>query len=393
MIKHIIMVKGAVETLEYFSMQMAHTFQKQGIDVWFWDMKAPVFSREQLEKRKNYQDTIFLTFNFIGLSEESQFQWEEQSLWEHFGIPCCCIMVDHPMYYYKQLMSEIKNLTIFCIDREHKQFVEEFYPAYGKVRFLPLGGTKISVPEGRRIPFSDKKRDIDVVFTGNYVPIEKLMPHIQHMDQENRDFFFSIIEELIAHPDRSLNEELLGRLRGEIPEITREETLACMYSMTFIDLYVRSYFRREIVCSLAEHDIPVLTVGKDWELAGCKKPENIKMTGQLNSLGCLRYMQRSKIAVNIMPWFKDGAHDRIFNAMLQGCVTVTDSSRYLDEVLTEGKDFVGFTLEERENISDKIKYLFAHPKEAEEIAERGYQTAVAGHTWEVRALEILKGEV
>ena len=34
-ITRIIMIKGAVETLEFFSIQLAKTFEKKGIEVWF----------------------------------------------------------------------------------------------------------------------------------------------------------------------------------------------------------------------------------------------------------------------------------------------------------------------------------------------------------------------
>ena len=113
------------------------------------------------------------------------------------------------------------------------------------------------------------------------------------------------------------------------------------------------------------------------------------MTGQGDSLACLKYMRRAKVSVNIMPWFKDGAHDRIFNAMLQGCVTVTDSSRYLDEIIHDGQDFVKFTLEQREAISQKVQNLLDHPDTAATIAKKGYLLTSQHHTWEQRANTLL----
>lgn len=45
----------------------------------------------------------------------------------------------------------------------------------------------------------------------------------------------------------------------------------------------------------------------------------------------------AKVSLNVMPWFKDGAHDRVFNSILNGAVCVTDPSRYLEEELHEGE--------------------------------------------------------
>ncbi|MCI8482834.1 MAG: glycosyltransferase family 1 protein [Lachnospiraceae bacterium] len=384
-ITRIILIKGAVETLEFFSMQLAETFKQQGLDVWFWDMKSPLDSRETFESFHNYEHTAFLTFNFIGLSGESQFQSAEHiSLWEYYHINIFCIMVDHPMYYYRPLHSGIKKLTLFCIDRDHQRFTQHYYPEYGKVHFLPLAGTLLP---GTLPSFSERKTD--VIFTGNYIVPENLTPHIQHMDAESKDFYFDIIKELIQHPDISMERMLIQRLTREFPQITKEETLSCMYHMIFIDLYVRSWFRREIICSLAEQEIPVAVIGKDWEKAPCRRPENIMIMGQQDSLSCLTAMQTAKISINIMPWFKDGAHDRIFNAMLQGCAVVTDTSHYLKEFLREDRDYVTFSLEQRDIIAEKIQYLLSHPAQAENIAVQGRKTAIQSHTWGNRACRLL----
>lgn len=382
----IIMIKGAVETLEFFSMQMAEAMEQQGIKVWFWDMREPLQSREQFERLDKRTDCVLVTFNFIGLSNEAQFQsGNGTDLWERYGIKSYCIMVDHPMYYYRELISGRKNLTLLCVDRDHRRFVEKYYPEYGRVFFLPLAGTGLA---GTKIPY--EKRDIPIIFTGNYVPLENLMSYTAGMDRETKEFCFDIIGELTAHPDIPLEQELVGRLKKEFPQITREELMNCMYHMVFIDLYVRSYFRGKIICSLAENGYTVHVIGKDWDKAECKCPKNLVMTGQLDSLQCLRYMQRSKIAVNIMPWFKDGAHDRIFNAMLQGCAVVSDTSKYLDEVLHDGEDFLTFPLEQSRKICDKIQYLLKTPKEAGQIAEAGWRNAQKNHTWKNRAEELLR---
>ncbi len=384
--KRIIFIKGAVETLGFFSLQLAEAFESQGVQTWFWDMKAPLQSREAFEKFPSWEGAALLTFNFIGLSKEAQFQYgEEGDIWHMHGIPIYCIMVDHPMYYYRRLEPNIPDLTLICIDRGHQAFVEQFYPGYGKAYFLPLAGTRLSEAG---IPFRERKTD--VVFTGNYVPIQNLMPHIQHMDAESKAFYFDIIQELIKHPDIPMEEALIRRLKQEFPAITREETLSCLHSMVFIDLYVRSHFRQKIICTLAENNISVLAIGKDWEKAGCRCPENIIMAGMQDSRACLQSMEHAKIAVNVMPWFKDGAHDRIFNGMLQGCAAVTDSSKYLDEILLEGTDYTGFSLQSCDGLPQKIMELLENPAKAEKIAQNGFQKACEGHTWAHRACELLK---
>lgn len=383
--RRIILAKHAVETLEFFSMQMGKTFQEAGMEVWFWDLEKPEESRKEFQNFYQKGETIFLTFNFIGLSEENQFEWTgHKSVWEAFEIPCYCIMVDSPIYYFKQLSSVHKHLTLLCIDKQHIKFVEEYYPGYGKVYFLPLGGTKLS----RTLPYKDRKYDI--VFAGNYVALSNLKKHLKGVDKENKEFYFEIIQKLKEEPNLPLEQTMISYLKKEIPKITRHEILACLYGMVFVDLYIRSYFRREIVCLLAEAGIKVVVLGKDWELSECKNMDNLIMTGQVDSKTCLEYMSNAKISLNIMPWFKEGAHDRIFNSMLQGCVSVSDTSKYITETLADKQDYISFSLECREELPKKIKKLLSEPDYAEKIALQGSRKAAKEHTWKQRALTFLE---
>lgn len=41
-----------------------------------------------------------------------------------------------------------------------------------------------------------------------------------------------------------------------------------------------------------------------------------------------------------MPWFKQGAHDRVFNSMLNGAVCVTDTSGYLKDNFIDGENII-----------------------------------------------------
>ena len=90
-----------------------------------------------------------------------------------------------------------------------------------------------------------------------------------------------------------------------------------------------------------------------------------------------------------MPWFKDGTHDRVFTAMLQHTLSLTDDSRYLRENFTDNKELVFYSLEKREELPELVKKLLEKPEKCMKIAERGYESAVQEHTWKQRAEAIL----
>lgn len=71
-------------------------------------------------------------------------------------------------------------------------------------------------------------------------------------------------------------------------------------------------------------------------------------------------ISRSKISVNVMPWFKQGAHDRVFNSMLNGAVCVTDTSGYLKDNFIDGENIIFYNLENIDAAADKIKRLLTN---------------------------------
>lgn len=91
-------------------------------------------------------------------------------------------------------------------------------------------------------------------------------------------------------------------------------------------------------------------------------------------------MEKSKLSLNIMSWHKGGFTERMANIMLAGAVLVTDDTTYLMGKYTD-EDLLTFSLEEREKLSDKIKYLLDYEEYRKKIAQNGKQKTLLQHTW------------
>lgn len=91
---------------------------------------------------------------------------------------------------------------------------------------------------------------------------------------------------------------------------------------------------------LVDAGIQVDVFGKGWDELTCGHPENMILHPQITSEECLKAIAASKISLNVMPWFKDGAHDRVFNSILNGTVSVTDTSKYLCGELKKDRAYV-----------------------------------------------------
>lgn len=389
-IQKLVFFEKGVETLGYFSHEMATAFEQKGYRTFFYDISRRGTDASHLCKFMRTGQTAVITFNFIGLSgEEFLEEPDGRTFWESRQLPVYCILVDHPLYYHKQLSEGISNLTVFCIDREHVAYMKRFYPNT-PCFFLPLAGN-LPMPEAdahkvKELWIPMEKREYDVAFVANYVALPDIKEHFTSLTQEYIDFYYEILRYFRTHPSEGLDLVFEKFVNREIPEATDPELASAFAGMLFLDLYNRTYYRGKTVQQLVDSGIRVHVFGKGWEKLAVEKTENLIQNGrEIQSADCVHALGNAKIALNTMPWFKDGAHDRIFTAMLNGAVSLTDSSRYLRERFTDGKELKFYELDELAQLPAIVEDLLSNPETMCRIAEEGFQQAVIHDTWAQRA--------
>lgn len=397
MIKRIVMMEGGVETLSYFSHQMAQEFQKLGYAVFFYDLKQEESSAGKLRKFIRPRETVLVTFNFQGLEKEVGVYREGIGyLWDTYHIPCYNIAADHPYFYDDRLKDLPEKYRHISIDRRQKAYFEEFYPEYVSRGFLPLAGTGLrqSEDEGEAEPGEAEAQGAaeqaapcyDVILTGNYTKLSFFEPYINWINEEYAAFYRGIIDDLLEHPARTVEEVALAHCEREMGKEPKDQLRIALHKMIFIDLYVRNYWRGKAVRTLVNAGIPVHVVGKGWEeLEDVTHPECLKLHPQTDSVTCLEMLADAKVSLNVMPWFKDGAHDRVFNSILNGAVCVTDPSRYLEEELHEGEGVCYVALQDMDALPEKVKDLLQNDSGRNEIVRRGRAIVEQKHTWAQRA--------
>jgi hypothetical protein len=395
MIKRIVMMEGGVETLSYFSHQMAGEFQKLGYAVFFYDLKQEESSAGKLRKFIRPRETVLVTFNFQGLEKEAGVYREGIGyLWDTYHIPCYNIAADHPYFYDDRLKDLPEKYRHISIDRRQKAYFEEFYPEYVSRGFLPLAGTGLRQGEdeaktGKAGAQGDAEQAApcyDVILTGNYTKLSFFEPYINWINEEYAAFYRGIIDDLLEHPACTVEEVALAHCEREMGKEPNDQLRIALHKMIFIDLYVRNYWRGKAVRTLVNAGIPVHVVGKGWEeLEDVRHPECLKLHSQTASVTCLEMLADAKVSLNVMPWFKDGAHDRVFNSILNGAVCVTDPSCYLEEELHEGEGVCYVALQDMDALPEKVKDLLQNDSGRNEIVQRGRAIVEQKHTWAQRA--------
>jgi hypothetical protein len=378
--KKIVMVIGGVETLEYFTLRMGEAFTRMGYAVFYLDLKDVKQSARRVCKFIKPGETALVTFNFEGLEkEEGVYANGTGYIWDAYGIPCYNIAADHPYYYHDRLCDLPEKYYHISIDRLQEKYFKEFYPEYTHRGFLPLAGTALS--NGQK----SKSRPVDVILTGNYTPPSFCEPYIHQINEEYAAFYQGIIDELIKKPWQTVEEVALRHCEREMGKNDNKDLRIALHRMIFIDLYIRNYWRGAVVRALVEAGIAVDVYGKGWEALSCSHKENLRLHPQTDSITCLKEIGRAKISVNVMPWFKDGAHDRVFNSILNGAVSVSDGSRYLCEELKEGEGVCYYELTDLKKMVQKVKDLLQDEKQMQDIVSKGKEKVLDMHTWEQRA--------
>ena len=382
----IMLFEGDIETQGYFSRQLAAGFEELGHETFMFDLSKSYVSTEKFFRFFEKGNTVLVNFNFHGMSGEEYFLDEnDRSMWDALDIPSYNIVVDHPMYYHHFLEKVPKNYHHVSIDRNHDKYMQRFFPEIRRMPYLPLAGTKLN-PNKSNVPIEYRK--YDVMMVGNYCTPQTFEKFITRIDDEYTAFYYGIIDDLLAHPDRTVEDVVEAHLLDELGEVPEDELKKALAAVTFIDLYVRYTTRGQAVQELVDGGIKVHVFGDGWERLECKHPENLIVMSNLDSEGCLKKLCQTKISLNVMPWFKDGAHDRIFNTMLNGAVCLTDSSVYLDSILHDGTDCSIYSLAQMKKLPEIAGALLANPGKMQSIADEGYQLALAGHTWAHRAKQL-----
>lgn len=382
------MMRGGVETLSFFAEQMARRFEELGSAVFFYDLRDEEGSSRRLRKFLRPGKTALVTFNFQGLErEEGVYKEGVGYVWDGYRIPCYNIVADHPYFYHNRLEGLPEGYRHISVDRCHEAYFKDFYPEYRSAGFLPLAGSRD--PGGAS--FSGAERDIGVVFAGNYTELEFFEPYINWINDEYAAFYRGIIDELIASPEETVEAVVLRHCEREMGEVPRDQLRIALHKMIFIDLYVRNYWRGEAVRSIANAGIPIHVVGDGWQrLEGVSRPECVIAHPQTDTAGCLAMLSRARVSLNVMPWFKDGAHDRVFSSVLCGAVCVTDRSRYLEGELSDGEGVAYYDLGDMGGLPDLVRELLSDESRREDAVSRGFQKISGRHEWAERA-DVLAG--
>lgn len=298
-------------------------------------------------------------------------KYNEQNIWDLFQVECINYLLDHPYHYFDTLESAPSNATVACVDRNHVNYINRFYKHAYKSIFLPLAGEEI---KGNKEKL--RNRSIDILFVGTYKKREEYL--------QLTEFQKNIIQKLINNPYKTLEEVIENDYKEQYLSMDDTIIKTLIEENRIIDMYMKFYYRNKVVKTLVEAGIDVEVYGTGWEEAEYYSNPHFIHQGTLSQEECLNKMLDTKIVLNVMPWFKDGIHDRVLNAMFAGAVCITDDSQYLKEEFEADKEYVSFTLEQIDNLPKIVYKLLNDLDYAQCIVDNASKKIFNKHSWSDR---------
>lgn len=295
---------------------------------------------------------------------------------DYFKCPYFMIYVDPPYYHHVALKEHINNLHTIFLDRGHVEYCKKYYGPFKSVQMGYMLG-----PVGKQIPYGEKK--IDVLFTGSLYDENEFRNKVRTVwdadwavtlydllvkyELENTDVSIeSALEVILKTNNIQYDNELFGSFMNVIG--------------TCAEYFLRGYYRRQIIKRLVDSGITVHIAGNGWEKLYEKCPSNLVLLGSVDFEKTAELMANSKIVLNVMPWFKDGLHDRIPTTMWNGSICVTDTSKYIEEKFVNEGELITFSLKEIDRLPCVLKMLLKDTERANQIAKAG-RKKVEEYSW------------
>lgn len=371
--------------LGFFTGELAAVFTKLGHNVTVIDYSSEKEWFDKFRQTINHSGCDFvLGFNGVGIDATI----DNRSAYDIVNVPFVAALVDHPCHQIIRLDTKMNHLIVACTDKPHLDFLSSYYPQeHIKLKFfLPQAGT-LAQPFNPDC-FDDylEKRTIPVLFAGTFMLPERVWANLSNSDIVS--LTDDIVDCVLAHDCIDLptacNYVLKQRDMELSPELLKK--VYCII-MPMVDKYIRAYCRSRCLEVLAKAEIPVASCSEPGTYLSKEKYKSITFIGTRQYQELLRDLQKTRLFLTPTTNLLYGASERIFNAMLNGAVPVSQAN--YSEEFVDGQDCVLYKWTQLDSLTEKVSGLLANPEKTWQMAKAAGEKAAVRHTWLQRAEKIL----
>lgn len=372
---------SGVESFNYFTNQIATELEGRGVEYFILNLSdysgTGEHSLSALSTFLSSRADMAISFDGLGIKEDLFIE-----LWDSMGTLAVNILMDHPLRFHPTMRKHPRNYVQFCCDRNHVEYVKKYFGQdVSRVEFMPHAGTDMGRPniDGYR------ERPYDVLFSGTFYEPDSYLRKIDQDFANNtllKEFYYNLSDYMIANTSVTTEQAVLDMVSRMNLAFEEEQIRTLFRCAEPMDWMARMYWRMQVVQTIADAGIDIWLLGRGWENHPAATFPNVHIINdRVPFADTLPAMAKAKMNLNVMPWFKDGTHDRIFNILLQGSLPLTDSSQWLLENFRDGKNIAFYSLEKIQEIPQRIQYFLNYPDEAERVIESGYEIVKQNFVW------------
>ncbi len=374
---NVIVFLGRMSTLTFFVDRFLDYAREHDIDCYVVDVNRPeTYNSKEFDEFASRPDTVMFTFNNVGTLLENS---NGENFWKAIGIPVFDYIVDHPRNF-ADLMYQLKcDLYVFALDKDHVEFINNYYRGVKKVYFSPNGGTEFLSD----IPYEE--RTVDVIYMGSCQAQRDDFNVLSEFEDGGAQFYSLVVQMMID--DTMLSTE--GAIKGVLKELKVDLDKESFYNLYMkcaanIEATVRRITKLSGIKALSDAGVHVDIYGENWIDEEYPFGDNIVIHERILVGDLMTILGNSKISLCFMPWFKQGCSEKNLDSMLNGAVCVTDKSRYLEQNYHDGDNIIYFDLNNPEQMAADVSWLLNNPDVAQKIAQKGLETARKYDTWNNR---------
>ncbi|MGN0346151.1 MAG: glycosyltransferase [Lachnospiraceae bacterium] len=314
--------------------------------------------------------TIVLTVNQLS------FDMELRDFWEIKKVRLFNLIVDHPVYYaFEDIPKSPAQTCHFVIDKNHIKFMHRYFPQY-RTEFIAHGGAIWQKP---------CEKNIDFLYIGSNHQIGQAFVR-ECLRGKDKEFAEYGLEQFLHNPYVVVDDVVDAFEKEYHLTFTQEEKMQLIYDALWFSGRKASHMEKiRLINTLADAGYRVTIYGGGWDHNLLS--DNVRICGLISASDSVGKIAESKCVLNFSPYYAEGTHDRVFNAMLNHSICLTTTSHYQERRFKDGEEifYIDF-----ENLSETVKRIGTVVEDEEmrrKITDAAF-SKVQNDTWADRFREI-----
>lgn len=292
------------------------------------------------------------------------------------------LFVDHPVYVRGNVVNNINKFICSFVCPSHLDSLKFLSDKKINSFFLPHGGFEQNSLHMNESDFLGRKNSI--LFMGTSYSLNEIKPwcDFKPLLKSLCDSIYHRMVDGLSFED-SFSIEIMEK------QIKNDNGLHVkMYNTLFPLIY--SYYRKQnrfnVIDGILKHGLHIDAYGSGcWELFS--KYDNFNYHGEISVQDSLVKIRSHKFLLNDCNFFPYGSHERIFNGMCNGAITINYRSKYYNDTF-DNEQAVFFDNSQIDTIPAIIESLISDDKRSYDMAMNGLLKSKE-HTWARRTIEIL----